>query len=135
MNLSATVGSPAPEADPALAYARQLTLVVYVLHAVTSVTVVTFFVAIFINYSRRDRVAGTIYESHFDWQIRTFWFTLAWFVLGLILLGRGIFVLAVHGGVGYGSLALGVLVLFVNWCWHLYRAIRGLMHWSERQPM
>jgi uncharacterized membrane protein len=126
----------APEADdPTLALARQLTLVVYVLHAVTSVTMVTFFVAIFINYSRRDRVAGTIYESHFDWQIGTFWYSLWYFVVGVTLLIWGIIRAWGPGGSGTGMIILGALLLVFNIGWHLYRVIRGLMLWSDRRPI
>lgn len=127
---------PFPETgNPELAYARQLTLVVYILHAVTSATFLSFFVAIFINYSRHDRTRGTIYESHFDWQITTFWYTFVLFVVGIGLLVWG--GLAWFGG-GHGGMGLfvfGLLLLFVNWCWHLYRVIRGLMRWNDRRPM
>lgn len=126
---------PPPEAnDPALAYARQLTLVVYVLHAATSVTFLSVFVAIFINYSRRDRAAGTIYESHFDWQIATFWYSLLYFGIGVALLVTGLVRMwGSHGSVG--TVIVAILLLFANWCWHLYRVIRGLMHWNDRRPM
>jgi len=127
---------PDPEADdPALAQARHYTLMVYVLHALMSVTFVTFFVAIVINYSRREHVRGTIYDSHFDWQIRTFWFSLLYFLIGLALLIAGIVGLFSKGGHGGGMLMFGILVLFVNFCWHLYRVIRGLMRWSDRRAM
>ena len=75
---------PPPEAnDPALAPARQAALIVYVLHALASATLITFFVAIFINYSRYDRVNGTIYESHFRWQIHTFWYCCVYSLVGV----------------------------------------------------
>jgi uncharacterized membrane protein len=128
--------STSPEADdPPLAQARQLTLFVYVMHAVTSVTLVTFFVAIFVNYSRRHRVAGTIYESHFDWQISTFWYSLLYFVLGIVLLAWGIVSAWGPGHSGTGKIVLGVLLLLFNIGWHLYRVVRGLIHWSDRQPL
>lgn len=126
---------PFPETDdPALAYARQLALVVYVLHAVTSVTLITFFVAIFINYSRYDRARGTIYQSHFNWQIGTFWYTLVFFALGVALCVCGAITWFGRGG-GVGLVASGIVVLFANWCWHLYRVIRGLIRWNDRRPM
>ena len=125
-----------PEADdPALALARQLTLFVYVMHAMTSVTLVTFFVAIFVNYSRRHRVAGTIYESHFDWQINTFWYSLIYFTVGIALLIWGAYRAWGPGRGGVGVFILGLLLLLFNICWHLYRVIRGLMRWSDRRPM
>jgi uncharacterized membrane protein len=127
---------PAPEAgDPPLALARQLTLLVYVMHALTSVTLVSFFVAIFVNYSRRHRVAGTIYESHFNWQIGTFWYSLVFFILGVGLLIWGVVDWMGQGAANVGLVIAGLLVLFFNLCWHLYRVIRGLMHWSDRRPM
>jgi len=127
---------PSPEADdPPLALARQITLFVYVMHAVASVTGVTFFVAIFVNYSRQQRVAGTIYESHFGWQISTFWYSLLYFVLGLALLVWGIARWWGAGGSGVAMIVLGMALLFGNFCWHLYRVIRGLMNWSDRRPI
>lgn len=133
--MNARVAGPAPEAnDPEVAHARQLTLVVYVLHAVTAVTLVTFFVAVIINYTQRHRVAGTIYESHFDWQIRTFWFSLLYFAIGLALLITGLVAMFGKSG-GTGWVILGILLLVFNVCWHLYRVIRGLMRWSDRKPL
>ena len=127
---------PNPEADdPGLAQARHYTLMVYVLHAVVSVTFVTVFVAVVINYSRRDQVRATIYESHFDWQIATFWISLVFFLFGLALLIAGIVGLVTKGSGSVPYLLFGILVLFVNFCWHLYRVIRGLMRWSDRRPM
>ena len=127
-----------PEAgNPELAHARQVTLVVYILHGITSLTLVTFIVAVAINYAQRERVAGTIYDSHFEWQISTFWFTLLYFVLGVILCIWGAVGWLGHDGRGggFGAFSFGILVLVVNWIWHLYRVIRGLMHWSDRRPM
>ena len=127
---------PSPEdGNPSLAYARQLTLIVYILHVATSVTFITVFIAIFINYSRRDRTTGTIYASHFDWQINTFWYSLVYFLAGVGLVIGGAIAWYSHGGSGVGIIITGILVLFVNWCWHLYRVIRGLMNWNERRPM
>jgi uncharacterized membrane protein len=127
---------PLPEADdPVLAYARQLTLVVYVLHAAASVTVITFFVAIFISYSRYDRARGTIYQSHFNWQIGAFWYAFVFFVLGVALCVWGAITWFGRGDGGAGLIVCGLVLLFANWCWHLYRVIRGLIHWNERRPM
>jgi uncharacterized membrane protein len=33
-------------------------------------------IAVIINYVKRSEARGTWLESHFDWQIRTFWFAL-----------------------------------------------------------
>lgn len=127
---------PVPEADdPELAHARKLALAVYVLHALSWVMFVTYFVAIIINYGQRGRVAGTIYESHFDWQIRTFWFTLIFSTIGVAVLITGLVNLFGSNRGGAGLVIVGSLMLFFDVCWHLYRVIRGLMHWSDRRPI
>ncbi|HOC18971.1 MAG TPA: hypothetical protein PKK95_11915 [Vicinamibacterales bacterium] len=75
------------------------THVIYALHAfgvvlgvATSAAIVTSFlfglpsiVAVIINYVRRSRVRGTFLESHFRWQIRTFWYALGWIVLATVV--------------------------------------------------
>src|SRR5690606_39479865 len=56
---------------------KTLTMVVYALQGLSFVTGgVTGVVGVIINYIKREQVAGTLLESHFRWQIRTFWFAL-----------------------------------------------------------
>jgi uncharacterized membrane protein len=126
--------TPSPEAgDKVLELARSLTLFVYVMHALASATLVTFFVAIFVNTSRRDRVVDTIYESHFDWQVKTFWYSLLYFSLACVFIVWGFARWADDSG--SGMFVLGLLLALFNLCWHLYRVITGLMRWSDRKPM
>ncbi len=113
------------------------THVIYGLHAfsvltgiLTSVTVVGAFVfgwpsiiAVILNYVKRREVAGTFLESHFAWQIRTFWFALAWTVVSWIL------ILTLIGIPIAWLLILGVSV------WIAYRVIRGWLALGERKPM
>ena len=128
------LGEPAPEAgNKELELARSLTLFVYVMHALASATFVTFFVAIFVNKSRYDRVTGTIYQSHFDWQIRTFWYSLLYFSLACVFVIWGFVRWADDSG--SGMFVLGLLLALFNIGWHLYRVIRGLMNWSDRKPL
>jgi uncharacterized membrane protein len=63
---------------------RTLTTVVYALQAVGFVVQITWIVAIVINYVKRDEAKGTWLESHFRWQIRTFWWGLLWAAIGVI---------------------------------------------------
>ena len=104
-----------------------LTHLIYALHAFSAVTgiassalVVTAFlsgwpsiIAVILNYVKRPEVRGTWLDSHFSWQIRTFWFALLWLVVGAIL-----FVTVV-----------GIPFAFVLWIatgvWVLYRIVRG----------
>src|SRR3954462_5714030 len=118
---SATV--PVREADPSLV---SYTNVIYALHSlsvligITSpVTIVGSFVfgipsivAVIMNYARRGDARGTYLESHFTWQIRTFWFALLWarivwaLSLPLMLAFVGVFTLAA------GLALVGVWVIY-----------------------
>jgi uncharacterized membrane protein len=105
----------------------QLTHFIYGLHAIAVVigvtsaaTVAGGFVfglpslcAVLLNYLKRGDVNGTWLESHFRWQIRTFWFTLAWlFVYGLLII--------TIIGIPLAWILIAVLGLWVG-----YRVIRG----------
>jgi uncharacterized membrane protein len=117
------------------------THVIYALHAlavviglVGSASIVGTFVwsvpsivAVIMNYVRRDDVRGTVLESHFTWQIRTFWYTALWAVL--------------IGGISF--VLMFVLIGFVTWfigfaalgVWVLYRVVRGWLALREGRPM
>jgi uncharacterized membrane protein len=104
-----------------------ITHIVYALHAFAvvsailgSATIIFSFlasipslIAVGINYFKRSDVRGTWLESHFVWQIRTFWFTALWAVIGVVLILTVI-------GVLFGLLVLGVLSI-----WVVYRIARG----------
>ncbi|MDF1484735.1 hypothetical protein PY257_05970 [Ramlibacter sp. H39-3-26] len=105
--------------DEQLASLRQLTLVIYILYAFAWVTGLTAIVAIVINYVKREDAAGTLYESHFTWQIRTFWWSIVWGVVGVITIWVGI----------------GFVVFFVLFIWMIYRLVKGLLYWNDRKPL
>lgn len=94
---------------------RQYTLIVYILQAVGVFLPITALAAVIMNYIKRDEVQGTIYQSHFDWQIRTFWWA-----LGLSIVG-GLTVI----------IGLGLLVLAGLTVWYLYRVIKGLVRFND----
>jgi uncharacterized membrane protein len=82
-------------------------------------------IAVILNYIKRSEVRGTWLESHFRWQIRTFWFGLLWIVLCLV------FVVATFGiGILIAWLPMGLVGL-----WFVYRIIRGWVALTDRQPM
>ena len=116
-----------------------LTHVVYGLHAVSLITgiigtatVVGAFltgwpslIAVILNYVKRRETRGTWLESHFRWQIRTFWFGLLWTSLCLA------FVVATLGiGLIVVWLPLGVVGL-----WFIYRIARGWLRLNDHRPM
>ena len=111
--------------------------VVYGLHAVsvligaTSIaTVVGAFVfglpsivAVIINYAMQSEAKGTFLESHFRWQIRTFWFAALWALVAMMLF------ITIIGIVVAWVVALGVGL------WVIYRIARGWVALANREPM
>lgn len=102
-----------------LASLRQLTLVIYILYALSWLTGVTAIVAIIINYVKREDVAGTLYESHFTWQMRTFWWALFWCLMGFLSL----------------IVLVGFVILFATGVWLIYRLVKGGLYWNDRKPI
>lgn len=112
---------------------------IYALHAFsiatgvfTTVSVIGAFltgwpsiIAVILNYVKRSDARGTWIESHFRWQIRTFWFGLLWVVLCVLFV---IFTL------GLGVLVVWIPLAFVTG-WFIYRIIRGWMRLGARRPM
>lgn len=98
---------------------QSLTTLIYALQAASFLIPITFLVALVINYIKRDEVRGTRFESHFRWQIRTFWFTALWFFVGYLTL----VVLA------------GYLILFAVPLWVIYRIARGWLRLSDGRSM
>ncbi len=99
--------------------AKTLTTVIYALYAASWLFGITAIVAIMVNYIKKDDVAGTFLESHFTWQIRTFWFGLLWMVIG----GITVFIL------------IGWLILCVNTLWVIYRVVKGWLNLYDNKPM
>jgi uncharacterized membrane protein len=110
---------------------------VYALHALslligvtTAATIVGAFVfgvpsiiAVVINYLRRGEARGTFLESHFRWQIRTFWFVLLWCMIGGALFFT------------FVGIPLAVGIYFAAGVWAIYRIARGWLALRDRKPM
>jgi uncharacterized membrane protein len=115
----------------------QLTYLIYGLHlfsaingVLTSAFVVTAFLsgwpsilAVLLNYVKRDATRGTYLESHFRWQIRTFWFAFLWLLIGMLLVFT---VIAIP--------LAWIMVVFVG-LWVLYRMLRGVSRLVDAQAM
>lgn len=72
-----------------LASLRKLTHILYALYAIFWLTGgITALIAIVVGYVKRDDTQGTLYGSHFAWQIRSFWWSVAWAILGACCLPR-----------------------------------------------
>ena len=126
------------EATPSLV---RITHIVYGLHALGLVlgafgaaSIVGSFlfgwpsiIAVIINYVKRSEVRGSWLDSHFSWQIRTFWFALAWAVLVAVVSAPLTLVL-----IGFGTWALGMALLGL---WAIYRITRGWLRLNSHQAM
>ena len=111
--------------------------IIYGLHALSiligltsAITIVGAFVfgvpsiiAVILNYVYQPSVRGSFLESHFRWQIRTFWFALLWIVIGLML-----FVTLI-------GIPIAWIVLIAAGIWIIYRVARGWLALNERKPM
>ena len=105
----------------------QLTHVIYGLHAVAVLVGITSaatiagglvfglpsLIAVFLNYLKRGDVTGTWLESHFRWQIRTFWFTALW------LLVYGLLIITLIG------IPIAFVLIAILGLWVIYRVVRG----------
>jgi len=98
---------------------KTVTAVVYALHAIGFFSGITWIVAVIVNYVKLDDARGTWLESHFRWQIRTFWWGLLWGVIGSVLL----------------LILVGWLVLAAAGIWIIYRIVKGAMVLSENRPL
>jgi len=109
--------------DERLQAAKRLTMIVYALQAASFVLGITWIVAIIVNYVKKDDVTGTWLESHFRWQIRTFWFSLLWAALGFLIM------LTIIGWF------LGMFILMVNGIWIIYRIVKGWLRLNDGKVM
>jgi len=80
-------------------------------------------VAVVFNYLKQGDARGTWVESHFRWQIRTFWFVLLWFVVAFILI------------VTIVGMVIGIPLLVAVTFWLVYRIARGWLRLQDNRPM
>ena len=128
-----------PVAAPDMKRLVNVTQIIYALHAfslltgiIGAATIIGAFltgwpsiIAVIVNYVKRSEVRGTWLESHFRWQIRTFWFGLLWVSLCML------FVVL--------TLGIGLLIAWIPLAlvgiWFVYRILRGWLRLIDRQPM
>jgi uncharacterized membrane protein len=79
--------------------------------------------AVILNYLKRRDARGTWLESHYRWQIRTFWFAIAWVLVAAVL-----FVTVI--GIPFAF----AILLFVT-VWLVYRIGKGWLRLLDRKPM
>jgi len=128
------VTADAPHVDESLVTYTNL---IYALHSLSLLIGLTTFhtivgsfvcglpsiVAVIMNYARRSATRGTYLESHFRWQIRTFWFAALWAVVSL----------------GVAATIIGIPLALLGICalaiWIIYRVARGWLALRDKRPM
>ncbi|MBL8396074.1 MAG: hypothetical protein JNK99_15240 [Candidatus Accumulibacter sp.] len=117
--------------------ARAWCHVIYGLHALAVVVGVTgaasvagafvfgvpSLIAVVLNYLKRGEVIGSWLDSHYRWQIRTFWFTLLW------LLVYGLLIITIVG------IPIAWVLIVILGVWVAYRVIRGWLALADRRPV
>ena len=98
---------------------KTMAMVVYILQALGFFNGITWIVGVIIDYVKKDEAAGTWLESHYRWQIRTFWWGLLWGVIGSILL----------------LILVGWFVLVAAGIWIIYRIVKGALYLNDGKPL
>lgn len=106
-----------PDETPATG--RTMAHVVYALQAVSLFTGIPMLIGVIINYVTRAEVRGSWLDSHYGWQIRTFWYSLLWTVLGTLTI----------------VILVGYLVLTLAYLWLIYRIVLGWIKLAHAEPM
>jgi uncharacterized membrane protein len=100
--------------------ARNITLAVYILQSLFFLGCIPPIIGVIINHVKLEDVQHTWLASHFRWQIRSFWFGIVWLFFGSIL----VFVFGI-----------GILVLWANFIWFIYRIVKGFLRFLDGKPM
>ena len=98
---------------------KTVATVVYVLQAVGYFVGVTAIIGVIIAHIKIGEARGTWVESHFRWQIRTFWYSLLWGIIGGVLV----------------AVLIGYLVLFAMVVWSIYRVAKGWLRLIDGKAM
>ena len=118
-----------------------VTQLVYILHGLsiviglmTGATIISAFLfgwpsiaAVILNYIMAPDARGTFLQSHFSWQIRTFWYGMIWTVLVAI-----VGVLLTPFVIGPFIWLIGFVVLGI---WVAYRIVVGWLRLRQYRPV
>ncbi|WP_456090967.1 DnaJ domain-containing protein [Neisseria sp.] len=98
---------------------KNYVFIAYVTYAVGLLILFTPVVGVIMAYVKRDEAQGTIYASHIDYLIKTFWVSLVGTVLGTFTT----------------LILIGWLILLVTAIWFIYRVVIGLIKLNEDKPV
>ncbi|WP_227681287.1 MULTISPECIES: hypothetical protein [unclassified Psychrobacter] len=118
--------------------------ITYFLYVISYFTAgLLWIVPIVMNYAKRHDANGSWLATHFDWQIKTFWYSIVLFLIGIVIItfalgGFGVSILADSDHIAIGSLLLagfGFLIMIFTFVWHLYRIVRGWIALTDGRPV
>ena len=116
----------------------------YLLYVVSYFTAgLLWIVPIVMNYAKRHDAHNSWLATHFDWQIKTFWYSIILFLIATLIIifavgGLSVSVIADSSNAAMGSfllVGLGVLIIIFTVIWHIYRIVRGWIALTDNRPV
>ena len=98
---------------------KNYVFIAYVTYAVGLLILFTPVIGVILAFIKRDEAQGSIYASHIDWLIKTFWVSLIGLLLGRLTI----------------LILIGWLILLVTAIWFIYRVVVGLIKLNEDKPI
>ena len=99
--------------------ARKIANINYILYVIGLVVGITSIVALVLAYINRSDAQGTWVESHFTWQIRTFWIGILYTAIGLVTV----------------FIFIGIIVLILKAVWMIIRIVKGWSALNKNEPI
>lgn len=104
---------------------RKYAMLGYALHLFGLVSIIGFIIGLIVAYVKRDDARGTVYESHFRWQTRSFWWLVFWMIATFV----PFLILTVL------TLGLAHFLFAIPWVWFAYRMIKGWLRLNDGRPI
>lgn len=98
---------------------RQYTMIIYILYMAAILVGVTSIVGVIMAYIKRADFAGTEYEPHITYLIRTFWISLAGYAVGMVL----------------SIVGIGLIIIIAVGIWFIYRSVAGFVKFNDNKPI
>ena len=98
---------------------KNYVFIAYVTYVLGLLILFTPVIGVILAFIKRDEAQGSIYASHIDWLIKTFWVSLIGLLLGRLTI----------------LILIGWLILLVTAIWFIYRVVIGLIKLNEDKPV
>jgi len=114
------LGTAAATAQSGNREAAKMATVIYGVYAINLAVPGPFaLIGVILAYLNRDAAGGTWLQTHYQWTIRTFWISIAWFFIGLVTI----------------PVIVGIVILALLWVWWAVRIAIGWSALSKEQPI